>query len=281
MKKRGNSRFTLESSTILPRSKRSQTTIFIILAIVIVIIIGVFFFVRSSSQKENLGREYFQQQGLTPSVKNIQDFIVDCQEEISKDALIRIGIQGGYNNQPDYYFDMEWAFIPYYYHQGLFLMPSKQTIEAQLSSYIDENLESCLDEITFPTFELRYSQPKTISSIRASEATFKTTLSTRIEHEGNTITFELNEHPTTLNSSLNEILEIADFITESHKQDPNMICINCVTELAKERNLYVDFIAFQEDTTLVMILENRTMEEPYIFEFLNKYNIETIQETQA
>jgi len=74
-----------------------------------------------------------------------------------------------------------------------------------------------------------------------------------------------------MNSSLNEIIEVADFITESHTSNPDLMCINCITELAKERKLYVDFIAFEEDTTLVMILENRTMEQPYVFEFLNKY----------
>ena len=154
-------------------------------------------------------------------------------------------------------------------------MPTKLTIQKELSSYVDENIESCLNDINFQNFQLRYSQPKTKATIKPSSLTFNTNLPVIIEHEGNTINFDLNQHPVTLNSSLSEILEITDFITESHKQDPNMICINCVAELAKERNLYVDFIAFQEDTTLVMILENRTMEEPYLFEFLNKYELKT------
>lgn len=255
-------------------NNKSQTTIFIILAILIVVIIVVLIFIRSSSQKENLGREYFEERGLQPSINNIQNFAVDCLETTSKDALVKIGIQGGYNNKPDYHFDMQWAFIPYYYHQGLFLMPTKQTIQQELSSYVNENIESCLDEINFQNFQLRYSQANTQTTIKPSSTTFNTKLSIIIEHEGNTINFDLDQHPITLNSSLSEILEVAEFITESHTSDPNMICINCVAELAKERNLYVDFIAFQEDTTLVMILENRTMEEPYIFEFLNKYDIE-------
>ena len=280
MKKRGiisnkaNLVFVSNFKKTIPSPKTAQTTIFIILAILIVTIIVIFIFVRSLSQKENLGREYFESQGLQPSINNIQNFIVDCLEITSKDALVRIGIQGGYNNKPDFYFDMQWAFIPYYYYQGSFLMPTKLTIQKELSSYVDENIESCLNDINFQNFQLRYSQPKTKATIKPSSLTFNTNLPVIIEHEGNTINFDLNQHPVTLNSSLSEILEITDFITESHKQDPNMICINCVAELAKERNLYVDFIAFQEDTTLVMILENRTMEEPYLFEFLNKYNLE-------
>jgi len=258
-------------------SKRSQTTIFIILAILITIAIIIFSFVQTTTKKQDLGREYFEQQGLNPSIINIQNFIVDCLEETSKDSLVRIGIQGGYNNKPDYYFDMEWAFIPYYYHEGLILNPSKSKIEEELSSYINDNIESCIDEIKFQNFQLSYSQPTTKTEIKPSEAKFTSQLSFKIEHEGNTIDFELNQHTITINSPLNEILEVSDFITESHKQDPNLMCINCIAELAKERELYVDFIAIEQDTTLVMIIENRTMPEPYLFEFLNKYDLDKTQ----
>jgi len=248
-------------------SKRSQTTVFIVLSILIVISIIIFFSVKQSSTKENLGRKYFEQQGLTPSINNIQDFIVDCLEITSKDSLVTIGIQGGYHNKPEYYFDIEWAFIPYYYYQGLLLMPTKQTIETQLSLYVDEKIESCLNQINFQNFKLEYQKPKTKTSILPLEATFNTNLPITIDHKGEVTNFQLNDHPITLESSLNEIIEVAEFITESHTSDPDLMCINCILELAKERELVVDFISFSEDTTLVMILENRTMEEPYIFEF--------------
>jgi hypothetical protein len=252
---------------------KAQTTIFIIIGILIVIGIIIFTTLKSTSEKENLGREYFQSQGLQPSLNNIQDFIVDCLETTSTKALIDIGIQGGYHKPPDFYFDMDWAFIPYYYYDGQTLMPSKETIENQLSSYIDTNIQSCINEIIFPEFQLSISNPNTKTTITKSKAIFKTDLPIQIKNEGSITTFNLNNHPRTHNSSLEEIIIVADFITESHIQDPDLFCVNCVTELAKENDLYVDFIALEPDTTLVMILENRTMEDPYIFEFLNKYNL--------
>ena len=254
--------------------KRGQITIFVILAILVVGIILAFIFIRTSAEKEELGREYFQQQGLKPSLNNIQDFIIDCHEETSTQALIRIGIQGGYYNEPEYYFDMEWAFIPYYYYEGLQLMPTKTTIQQELTNYVDNNIQSCLDKIKFQNFKLNYQQPTTQTSIIESKVIFNTNQQLTIEHEGSTTNFELNQHPLTLESSLNEILEVASFITTSHTEDPDLMCINCITELAKERDLYVDFIAIEEDTTLVMILENRTLPEPYIFEFMNKYIVQ-------
>ena len=255
------------------KSKTSQTTIFIILAIMI-LTIAIFFYVKTYSQKQDLGREYFEKNRLQPSIKNIQNFIIDCHEETSKQSLITIGIQGGYFNKPKYYFDMKNNFIPYYYYEGQILMPSKTIIENELSNYIDNNIESCLDKIRFQNFQLEYSKPKTETMIAPGKATFTTNLPVKIKHEENKIDFELDKYPLELNSSLYEIIEVSEYITNSHKENPELMCVNCIAEMSKERQLYVDFIAFQEDTTLVMLLENRTMSEPYIFEFLNKYKIE-------
>ena len=42
--------------------------------------------------------------------------------------------------------------------------------------------------------------------------------------------------------------------------------------MAETRNLYVDMLDFDEETTtLVVISENYTYSEPYVFEFLNRY----------
>jgi len=254
--------------------KRGQVTILIILAIVIIIGVILFLYLKSSSTKENQGREYFEQQGLQPSVNNIQNFIVECLDITAKEAIIQIGFQGGYHNKPEKFFDMQWAFIPYYYYQGTINQPNKEKIQNELSDYINDNLEVCINKINFQNFKLSFQAPSTTTIIKPDEATFTTSLPTTIESNGNTITFNLNQHPVSINSSLDEIIKVATYITESHLTDPNQMCINCITELAKENDLYVDFIAFEEDTTLVMILENRTMDQPYIFEFLNKYNLD-------
>ncbi len=257
-------------------SSKSQTTIFIITAVLIISSIALIIYSRTSSKKSELGREYFINQGIEPSIDNIQNFIVDCLEETSLEALKIIGIQGGYYIEPEIYYNLEWAFIPYYYYQGQFLMPTNEEVERQLSLFVDDGLSFCLNEINFKTFQLEYSPPSTKSAIQKNKVTFTTDLSTTIQNEGKTTQFELAKHSIAINSSLYEILEVANYITESHKDDKNFICINCLTEIAKERNLFVDFIAFEEDSTLIMLLENSTAPEPYIFEFLNKYTINEI-----
>ncbi len=274
--KKANSHLQLDIKlNILPNYKRSQITIFIIIAIIIIERIFIYLFFRSSKEKKDLTKEYFISNNLEPSFNNIIDFNIDCLEVNSKDALETIGIQGGYYIKPQLYYDLEWAFLPYYYYLGQLLMPNKEKIEQELSLYIDSNLPLCLEELNenFKNFKLTFSKPKTKTSIQDKKVIFNTELQVRIENDGKTTLFELNKYPISVNSSLNNILEIASYITESHKQDPNFICINCLAQLSKEKNVYIDFIAFEPDSTLVMIIENSTQPVPYIFQFLNKYEI--------
>jgi len=253
--------------------KKGQVTIFIILAIVFVTIIGLILFINSGAEKEGRGRDYFEQQGIRPSLANIQDFIVECHEEISRTGLDYIGLRGGYYEVPDYYFDMGWVFIPYYYYEGLILMPEIKEIESEISNYVDDNINNCFEKINFKNFDLEYGDSETRTRIDKKKVVINTKLSVKVEHEGEITDFRLSEYELSIESYLNEIYEVADFITESHKKNPELMCINCIIELAKERDIYVDFISISDDSTLVMLLENKTTEKPYIFQFINKYNI--------
>lgn len=248
---------------------KGQVSVFIIIALVVIAGIGAAVYISKAN------RDFFNQPNIKPQVVNTQDFILDCMDETTKDALEVIGIQGGYYNEPEHFFDLGWAFIPYYYKEGLFLMPEKKTIESELSSYVNENFVYCLGNFDFADFNLDYKIPKTRTSIKKGEVLFEINLPISIEREGKRIKFETKIHPVTQASYLYEILEIASYITDSHKEDPEMICVNCVAEMASERNVYVDMLDFaDETTTLIVISENSTAPEPYIFEFLNKYPVE-------
>ncbi|MEK6871576.1 MAG: hypothetical protein AABX16_01600 [Nanoarchaeota archaeon] len=257
----------------LPKQKRSQITIFIIIAIILFTAIGFFIFTKSAT-KQN--KEYFIQQGIQPSVNNIEEFSLDCLQQTTKEALTIIGLQGGYYKNPPAGVDLQGIIIPYYYDRGKMLAPSQKEIENQLSLFIDENLPVCFDQIQFKDFTLKYEKPQTKTTISKKEITAATALALNIQHNDKKTTFELARHPYTEKIYLGEMLTIAEYVTQSHLQDPDYICMNCLAQLSKEKNLFVDFISFEEDTTLVMIIENTTQPEPYIFQFLNKYEIKNL-----
>ncbi|MEK6872771.1 MAG: hypothetical protein AABW90_02040 [Nanoarchaeota archaeon] len=270
MKKRGNSPLNSVINLLkLPESKSSQTTIFIILAILIAgAITGSVYFINENKKTASL--EFFSSSDVQPVLKNIQTKILDCSEETSKKSLEKIGVQGGHYNKPRYYFDMKSNFIPYYYYEGQILMPSKSTIENELSGYVNENLDKCLQN-NYQNFEITFKKPKTKTTIKEKDVNFLINLPIKIEKDNHDITFELKEHPITISSELDAILGVANFITETHKDDPAMYCVSCVGKLAEEDNLYVDILKFRNNEMLVIISENHTSSEPYSFEFLNKY----------
>jgi len=256
------------------KKRKAQITVFIIVGVIIVALVGGAVYMGKVKMESDLAEKYFSQEGVKPQLDNIQESILNCIDITTKDSLVIIGIQGGYYNEPSEFFDLGWAFIPYYYNQGAFLMPSKEKISTELGAYVNDNFKYCLDEINVGDFEIDYKTPKTSATIKETMVTFTVDSSITIEREENQIKFETKKHKVEQSSKLFEIIEIADYITDSHKEDPDMICINCVAEMARERDVYVDMLDFDETTTQIIISENKTSEEPYIFEFLNKYTIE-------
>jgi len=250
--------------------KKGQTTIFIVLAIVIVIIIALFFFLKDTT--EDRGRDYFIEQGLQPSINNVQNFIVDCLETNAKDAVVKIGIQGGYFNKPSNFFDMQWAFIPYYYDQGSFLQPSLNKIESEISDFVNEFLPFCIEDIVIEDILLKQESIKTITKINPGEVEIQSDMQITITKGDQTALIELTSYPTRLNSKLNEMYEISEYIIDSHREDPEFICINCMADMAEEKGLFVDMLSFEVPfTTLFIISEDTDSTNPKILEFLNKY----------
>ena len=256
----------------MKRGKRGQVTVFIVVAIIIVAVAAVAYVVISNQRQKQI-EEFFLREDIKPTVDNIRDSLIECMEQTTQNGLVLIGIQGGYYNAPNNVFDLGWAFIPYYYDRGSFLQPTNEQIQVELSNYVNENLQICVNDLRFENFEITNTNINTVTKINPGNVRFDIESRVSIEREGNTLNVELNDNPISRASLLFEILEIASFITDSHIEDPEFICINCVADLAEERDVYVDMLDFGDDTTLVVIAENKTTTEPYIFEFLNKYPI--------
>jgi hypothetical protein len=256
----------------MKKERKAQVTIFIVLAVIILFVVGGIFFVMSKNKQARLDNEFFSQASIKPDVDNIKSAIINCMEETSESALELIGIQGGYFREPEKYSDVGEVFIPYYYYEGQLLMPSKEKIESELAAYVDYNLNSCLNELNFENYELDYKTPKTLSKIKSEdEVVFTTELSVNINREGRRTVISLQDFPVEQKSALFNILDVANYYTDSHKKDPVVYCISCLGEMAAEKNLYVDVIDFSEQEELIVISENYTSSEPYSFEFLNKY----------
>ena len=143
--------------------RKAQVTIFIIVAVVIVVIAGIVFYVVNSNQKNKLSQEFFESAEIKPKLYEIENHISDCITQSTRDSIETIGVQGGYYNKPESsedYFDLEWTFIPYYYGGGEFKIPGLDNVEKELSDYVKDNVDVCMEGFSMENFEVSYKLKK-------------------------------------------------------------------------------------------------------------------------
>jgi len=255
-------------------TKRGQLTLFILIAVVIVVgIVGTVFFV-SQSGKSRTTDVYFQEAAVAAQVDAMKVQIEDCIDSVTKESLILVAVQGGYYTPPSRKFSYAPVFFPYYYYEGQITFPTLSKIESELEKSTNDKIIDCLDKSDYENFELSYNRAETEVSVTEDNAYFEIDLPIKIEQEGHTMTLELEDFSINHNSSLYEMYEVAEYITQSHKEDAEYYCISCVAEMARERDLFVYVFPqiVNELITGIMIYENKSqIADPYSFVFFNKY----------
>jgi hypothetical protein len=254
--------------------KRGQLTLFILVSVVIVLgIVGLIFFI-SQGDKSKATDAYFQEAAISAQLDVIRDYVDDCIDSVTKESLIQVAVQGGYYTPPARKFSYAPVFFPYYYYEGQIVFPTLSKIESELGRSTNDKIINCLDDADYPNFELDYNKAETEVIVTKDNAYFEIDLPVKIEREGHTMTLELQDFSTNHNSSLYEMYQVAEYITESHEEDAEYYCISCVAEMARERDLFVYVFPqiANELITGIMIYENITgIADPYSFVFFNKY----------
>ena len=74
-----------------------------------------------------------------------------------------------------------------------------------------------------------------------------------IKKEESVFALEMKDAPVVFNSSLADIIDVAGYIVESHKNDSKMLCVTCVAQMAEERNLYVSAFDLLNNSVLYVI----------------------------
>ncbi|MBU0471582.1 MAG: hypothetical protein KKF65_03090 [Nanoarchaeota archaeon] len=254
--------------------KRAQLTIFIMVAVVIVIAIILVFLLMKTDQNSTVNEEYWKSDSARQKIDNVNDYFHDCIDSTSKEALILIAFQGGYYKHPLNYLNYKPSFFPYYYYEGMISFPTLKDIETNLGDYVSDKMAECINNADFGLMKAESTFAETLVNISYQNVYFSVDMDITLESEGNKKTIQLKESEVNYNSSLYEIYEVVEYITNSHKEDSEYYCVNCVSEMVEERGLYIYYFPFSIDplTTGVMIYENRTnLADPYTYIFLNKY----------
>ncbi|MGV8162518.1 MAG: hypothetical protein ACP5N2_04275 [Candidatus Nanoarchaeia archaeon] len=185
------------------RGNKGQVTIFVILGLMVLIIVGIFIFLVSQKKLEPVDETDVYLQNYDAKLSPIYNDVVFCMDILGKEALVKIGSNGGYldiapnlyaydryvehtNNALELFPESE-IVLPYWkYIQGSpdcaecievqkvpLLEGSYDSIQKQTERYISQNLVSCVNDFSEYEFDLtiNYGTPN-VSVIFRDELTF-------------------------------------------------------------------------------------------------------------
>ncbi|MFA6888182.1 MAG: hypothetical protein WC254_01675 [Candidatus Woesearchaeota archaeon] len=160
--------------------KKAQVTIFIIIGLFLLIGVGLFSYFQS---------EIFRYKNLPEQFIPVAKYAEQCMNDVALEGIFQAGMNGGYiykqYEEPEAYLDAGFP-VPYWFLAGEDRSVTLLKLETDLNQYIEENLNSCLNN--FDAFHNQFimSSITNISadvSITSSVVTVKVEIPVEIQDE--------------------------------------------------------------------------------------------------
>jgi len=147
--------------------KKAQASIFVLVGVVIIIAAGFLIYVNRLPGDEKLSPTF--------DTAPIKLFVEECIRDVGKESLVFVGKQGGYYDIPEPELSDDVFTLPYYYFENLDFVPTKEQIENAISTHLNENLLSCINDFTDLKnlgFGVEYGSPSTSTLIGEEDVSF-------------------------------------------------------------------------------------------------------------
>ncbi len=201
---------------------------------------------------------------LPSDVEVIRQDIELCFKEAGENALILIGLQGGYAISPIKSYKIQNIYVPYYSFKGKSLIPSIKNVESEISAYVSNYMSKCLNDIK--NFDVKKERISISSNIEENKvivsANYPLTLT-----KGN-ITFKLIQpYEAEYNLRLKQIYLTAQNITNSNLKQDYLIDFDSL-----RNNMNITISLLEENTLVYTIKDNVVLlnNKPYVFQFAAK-----------
>ena len=253
-------------------SKRGQITIYLLIAIVIIAILGFFIYINNLGLFEKSQTNIEEEVELSEYKSSAEDYINSCLKYISKDIILYIGIQGGYYNHPQYYLQDRYFFYSYYFFDGKNIMPEINIIEDEISKAISRELVYCVNDFQiFKTKNVKFEQGpiKSITEIKDKEIRINIKYPITINKDKQKLKLS-EDYETKVYLRFNTAYDVAKYIIKDLVVDKNNLCLSCILDIAKEKDLDFNFVSYSDNEILFIIVDNRSIikEDPYRLMFV-------------
>jgi hypothetical protein len=243
-------------------NRSGQISIFIIIAVIIVVVIAIIFIVRGN----NFGKEKVPAQVLP-----VYSFVSDCIKDTGENAVYYIGQTGGYFESPNLSTDFG---IAYYFDKGKNFMPAKENIEKEIENYTNYMLGFCTGDFSnLSDYKVIPEKIKTDAKIEEGKVVFNVEYPLSISKGTATYTLK-NFDDIEIPVRLNEVYDLAANITREQMVDLNNICITCIYDAAKDKDMYVEMNDLPDNESIVFTIrddKSTVVGGDYRFNFANRY----------
>jgi len=245
------------------KSKLAQTTMFVIIAVCIIGFIVILLFIEKDSIKN------IKEQEISPDVLPVYDFVQDCLKMTGEDSLVWIGNTGGYLIPSDNSLNDS----AYYFYNGESHMPSKESIENNISSYFDNFLSFCFrDFIDLPDFTIDYGSVKTKTRIENNSVFMDVNMPLTILKGDKK--YYLKDFQTEIPVRLDVIYEVNRQLMDEQMKKKDAVCFSCLKRISEENNVTINMFDAGDNGILFVISDDlsKINDKNYLFYFVNKYD---------
>ena len=243
--------------------KRGQTTVFIIIGIIILVSVGTFFYVNKAVKERQLEAERERSLLVPQQIEPIKNFIEACIDQVSRDGVNIIGLQGGYANLPEDVFASASQNIfsnslqifrnlkvPYWYYEKASGVQESQKltikqIEQELNNYVNENLAECVDGVrVFESqgYELNIGEVNTKSEIKQDSVEIEIDYPMQVSFKD--VGFNFNSFSKDLDVALGRLYILANDIINNEDQT-NFLEEKTLDFLIIYKEVPYDFVDFE------------------------------------
>ena len=204
-------------------NKKSQVTIFIIIGMIILVTVGLFIYFKIATTKR-LGMIY-------PEAIPVNNFVESCINNVAKEGITTLGLQGGYLFFPDKIAADPYSYlaispfgmkIPYWWYEGIDNTPTPEFMEQQISSYVTMQLKDCLNNFNDFRDELDITEQGNIvtkTEITDDDIFVKVSYPLVVSSKLNETKTTLKEFSKRIPTRLKKIYELAKKIMERENKD--------------------------------------------------------------
>ena len=258
--------------------KRGQIALFIIIGMVILIAAGIFIYARVKVVEK-------EAEVLPADIAPIKLYVDKCLEETAKDAVLYVALHGGYYTLPE----KSLAFqninmreinqslllitIPFYVYEEEMLIPTKESMEHELSLYINSEFPKCIDvtQLEEKGYALEFGKLNVTSKLVGKRAYFEATFPIKISFDGEE--HSISRFSTSFDNSINNLYDVASLYSSYQILDPSVMFISKLIRYSAQHNITFKTSNSFTNDTIIFLIDNETLikNQPLIFTFAVKH----------